>query len=211
MKTSIGALIVMTLLLDGCASNPPSSKYTPVDAATAQMLHGQSVRLLMKPTPGFVHYTKGDQATMTIGMLFGAIGGVVGATAAMKHSQIAGQALVVEKGIADPTPLLSEKVRDMLATKYGSEIGGAGQAITVSTDHWALAQGVVVFNASVSVGETADGKKPLALGQCRYRSSNGTNAPAEDDLLAGQAEKLKAELAKALDRCIEEFQQKLFL
>ena len=209
MKTSIGALIVMTFFLGGCASNPPSSKYTPVDAATARMLHGQSVRLLMKPTPGFVHYTKGDQATMTIGILFGPIGGVVGATAAMKHSQSAGQALAIEKGIPDPTPLLSEKVRDMLATKYGSEIGSAGQAITVSTDHWALAKGVVVFNASVSVG--GDGKKPLALGQCRYRSSTGTNAPTEDDLLAGQTEKLKAELDKALDRCIEEFQQKLFL
>ena len=201
----------MTVLFQGCASNPPSSKYTPVDAATAVALQGHDVQLLVKPTPSFVHMTAGDQATMTVGMLFGAIGGVVAATAAIKHSQSAGQALVLENGIADPTTLLSEKVRELLTTKYGSVIGSSGYAVTVATDHWALAKGAVVFNASVSVtsGETASGK-PLALGQCRYRSSNAANAPPEDELLANHAEKLKLELGTALDRCVEEFRQKLF-
>jgi hypothetical protein len=210
VKTSICLLATLMLVLDGCASNPPSSKYMPVDGATAQLLRGRDVQLLMKPTPSFVHLTTGDQATMTVGMLFGPIGGVVGATAAIKHSQRAGQALVIENGIPDPTPLLSEKVREMLMARYGSVIGNSDYAVTVSTDRWALAKGVVVFNASVSVG-TTDGREPLALGQCRYRSAIGANALAEDDLLASHAEKLKAELATALDRCVEEFRQKLFL
>ncbi|WP_395681590.1 hypothetical protein [Dokdonella sp.] len=211
MKRSILALASVALSMAGCASNPPSSKYAPVDAATAQALQGHDVQLLVKPTPSFVHMTTGDQATMTVGMLFGAVGGVVAAATAIKHSQSAGQALVVENGIPDPTALLSEKVRELLATKYGSAIGSSGYAVTVATDHWALAKGAVVFNASVSVtrGETA-GSKPLALGQCRYRSSNGANASTEDELLANHAEKLKAELGTALDRCVEEFRQKLF-
>jgi hypothetical protein len=208
-------LAAVAVLASGCGNNPPKGKYVPVDASAAQLLQGSHVQLLVKPTPGFRHFTSGDQAAMTVGMLFGAIGGGIGAAAAIKHSENAGQALVAENGISDPAPLLSEKVRDMLTTKYGSVIGDSSRTVTVAVDFWSLTKGNVVFGASVVVAEAQAGTSrktpPLASGECRYRSASGDGAPSEDDLLANHAEKLKAELASALDHCVGEFGQKLFL
>lgn len=213
VSSRICALAALVVLVSGCGSNLPKGTYVPVDSQTTRALQGGTVQLSAKPTPGFRHFTAGDQAAMTVGMLFGAIGGGIGAAAAIKHSENAGAALVAENAIADPAPVLAEKVRELLATKYGSAFGESNRNVTVAVDFWSLTKGGVVFGASVALSDAPAGvpnRKPLALGQCRYRSAGGNAAPTEDQLLADHAEKLKAELGSALDYCVDEFRRKLF-
>ena len=207
-------LFGLSLVSRAALTNPPSSKYRPVSAGAADAIRRKSVQLLVMPTPKFVHFTGGDQAAMTVGMMFGALGGGIGAAAVLSHAQSEGQALVLENGIPDPTQELTEKIRNMLVTKYGSSIGDSSYAVTIATDSWALTKDTVVFNASVKLTDgkpTAAKSVPIAIGECRYRSPDEKDRPSADELLANHAEKLKQELSGALAHCVEDFQQKLFL
>lgn len=207
----------MLSLLAGCASNPPQSKYAPPTAQTIDALRGKNVELLVMPTPKFVQIDGGDQALMTVGALFGAIGGGIGAAAVIAHSESRGQALVKQDGIADPTAELTDKIRDILTKKYGSSLvdSGARYSVVVSTDSWALAKDTVVLNTSVKINDTTvlKGKKPdvVASGICRYRSPGTKDGPKVDDLLANNGEKLKQTLEAALNGCVQEYRDKLFL
>lgn len=208
---------VMLCLLAGCASNPPQSKYGPPSAQTIDALRGKNVELLIMPTPEFVQIEGSDQALMTVGILFGAVGGGIGAIAVMEHAKSRGQALVKEDAIADPTAELTDKIRDILTHKYGSSLvdSGARYSVIVATDSWALAKDTVVLNTSVKIDDTAvaQGKKPVvvASGSCRYRSPDEKGAPTADDLLANHGEKLKQTLGAALDRCVQDYRDKLFM
>jgi len=204
-------------VLAGCAASPPQSKYTPPNAQTIDALRGKNVELLIMPTPKFVQIDGGDQALMTVGALFGAIGGGIGAAAVIAHSESRGQALVKQDGIADPTAELTDKIRDILTQKYGSSLvdSGARYSVVVSTDSWALAKDTVVLNTSVKINDTTvlKGKKPevVASGICRYRSPETKDGPKVDDLLANNGDKLKQTLSAALDRCVQDYRDKLFL
>lgn len=208
---------VMGCLLAGCVSNPPQSKFAPPNAQTIDALTGKNVELLVMPTPEFVQIDGGDQAMMTVGVLFGAVGGGLGAIAVMEHAKSRGQALVKADAIADPTAVLTDKIRDILTEKYRSALvdSGARYSVVVSTDSWALAKDTVVLNTSVKINDTTvmKGKKPevVASGLCRYRSPDTKGAPTADDLLANQGEKLKQTLQAALEGCVQEYRDKLFL
>lgn len=212
MKNRTLATTVFSILLASCASNP-SGKYAPVDPALGRALRDQGVNLLVTPTPDFSRMTGGDQAAMTVGMMFGAIGGGLSAAMALSHARSVGRTIVAENEIVDPTPRLAEHIREMLAVKYGSISTDSGLTVTVSTDSWALLKDDVAFNASVVVANaTVDGKKPgkpLAKGVCYYRSP--AHGPTSETLLADGAAQLKAELDTALEHCVQEFHTKLFL
>lgn len=207
------AAVATLFLLAGCASNPPASKYSPVDPALGRMLHDRGVYLLVAPTPDFRRMTGGDQATMTVGMLFGAVGGGIGAIAAIEHARSAGRAVVKENEIADPSLRLVERVREMLVAKYGTANTESGLTVTVSVDNWALVKDDVAFSASVVIAEaTHDAKKRpgiFAKGVCQYESA--PHGPTAEALLANGAAELKKELDAALEYCAEEFRTKFFL
>jgi hypothetical protein len=211
-------LLLAAALIQGCATHPPlSSTYMAIAPTGIDAIRGKSVRIMAMPTPDFVQFTNGDQATMTVGMLFGAIGGGIGAAAAISHSKSRGQAVVHENAIPDPTALLVQRIESTLASKYGSTIGHDGYEIDVATDYWALAKDDVVFNASVRLLD-ASVKNPnpnspplLALGQCRFSTKDDKDKLTADQLLDNHAEKLKQVLSQALERCAEDFEQKVFL
>jgi hypothetical protein len=211
-------LFLTAALIQGCATNPPVSSYMPIAPTGIDAIRSKSVRIKATPTPDFVQFTNGDQATMTVGILFGPIGGGIGAAAAISHSKSRGQAVVHENAIPDPTALLVQRIESTLTSKYGSSIGDTGYEIDVATDYWALAKDDVVFNASVRLVDAsvknANGKPiaaPLALGQCRFSTRNDKDKLTADQLLDNHAEKLKQVLSQALDRCAQEFEQKVFL
>ncbi len=214
MKNPVVAAALLFVLLSGCATKAPApkSRYVPVGATLGETLQSRGIRLLATPAPSFVRITRGDQVKLTTGMMFGAIGGGIGAAIVLSQAEDAGRAIATENGITDPTLRLAERVRDMLATRYGSATTDSGLAVTVSTDNWSLTMDDLVFRASVVIddtnGKAAKPKKPLAKGTCGYRSaSNGATA---DDLLANGAERLKRELDAALEHCAQEFNRKLF-
>lgn len=156
--------------------------------------------------------TGGHQATMTVGMLFGAVGGGIGAVAALEHARSAGRAIVTENRIADPSLHLVDRVREMLA-KYDTANTASGFTVTVAVDGWALYKDNVAFNASVVIAEaTEDAKKrpsTFAKGFCHYESA--PHGPTAEALLANGAARLKTELDTALEYCVEEFRTKFFL
>jgi hypothetical protein len=210
-------LLFTAALVQGCATNPPASTYMAIAPTGVDAIRGKSVRVKATPTPDFVQFTNGDQATMTVGMLFGAIGGGIGAAAAISHSKSRGQAVVHENAIPDPTALLVLRIESTLTSKYGSSIGDAGYEIDIATDYWALAKDDVVFNASVRLVDASvknpNPKSPplLALGQCRFSTKSDKDKLNADQLLDNHAEKLKQVLSQALDRCARDFEQKVFL
>lgn len=212
MRNPIAAVAILVLLA-GCASNRSASKYSPVDPALGRVLHDRGVYLLVAPTPDFRRMTGGDQATMTVGILFGPIGAGIGAAAAIEHARSAGRAIVKENEIADPSLRLVDRVREMLAAKYDSANTDSGATVTVSVDNWALAKDRVLFRASVVIANAADEvkkpAKPLAKGVCEYESAS--NGPTAEALLANRAAELKKELDTALEHCAEEFRTKFFL
>lgn len=216
MKLSITTTALLCSLAAGCATtSPPSSgKYTAVDPALAGILRERGVRMFATPTPDFTRMTNGDQASLTVGIMFGAVGGGIGAAAVMAHARSAGRAIVIENEVADPTPRLVERVREMLVTRYASENSDSGLTVTVSTDNWALSKDAVVFDASVVITDagtpTRQHPKPLAKGVCHYRSASGDATHTAEALLADGATRLKAELDAALDHCTAEFREKLF-
>lgn len=217
MKNPIAiATIVLSILLAGCASRPPAprSKYTPVSPALGRTLQDRGIRLLARPAPGFSRMTGGDHAKLSAAVLFGAVGAGIGAAVVFSHAENAGRAIVEENGIADPTLRLAERVREMLAVRYGSTTSDSGLAVTVSTDRWILWKDDVMFVASVVVEDNAGGgaakpAKPLAKGVCQYRSA--ADGPTADDLLADGAARLKTELDAALEHCVNQFRTRLFL
>lgn len=84
------------------------------------------------------------------------------------HAESVGHAIATENEIADPTLRLAERVREMLAARYGSASTDSGLAITVSTDRWMLWGDDVVLAASIVIqnaaGDAAKSAKPLAKG-----------------------------------------------
>lgn len=216
MKSSVTTTFILCSLLAGCATtSPPSSgKYTAVSPALAQTLRERGMRMFATPTPDFVRMTNGDQASLTVGIMFGAVGGGIGAAAVIAHARSAGRTIVAENQIADPTPRLVERIREMLVAKYASENSDSGLTVTVSTDNWALSKDAVVLDASVVIADAAKTTqkhpKPLAKGVCHYRSASGDDMHTAEALLADGAARLKSELDAALDHCTEEFRVKLF-
>jgi len=217
MKSSISTTIILCSLLAGCATtSPPSSgKYTAVNPVLAQALRERGVHMLATPTPDFTRMTNGDQASLSVGIMFGAVGGGIGAAAVMAHTRSVGRAIVTENQIADPTPRLVERIREMLVTKYASENSDSGLAVTVSTDNWALSKDAIVLDVSVVIADAATPTqkhpKPMAKGICHYRSASGDDTHTAEALLADGAARLKSELDVALDHCTEELRSKLFL
>jgi len=205
-------ILLAAALLQACAHNPPVSKYTAISPSGVDLLRGKSIHIKAAPTPDMVQTTTGDQATMTVGMLFGAIGGGVGAAVAMSHAKSRGHALMVENEIPDPTPILKQRVEAMLVAKYGSTVGDVGYEVEVATKSWALLKDNVVFTASVKL---TDGAAPdpqiFALGECRYTSQTDPSTPPIEALLDHHAEKLKELLRKALEQCVQDFDQKVFI
>lgn len=215
MKNLFVATALLSILLSGCASRPPApkSKYVSVDPVLGKTLQDRGTHLLAKPTPSFSRITQGDQAKLSTAMMFGAIGGGIGAAIVFSHAKSAGHAIVTENGITDPTLRMAEQVREMLATRYGSTTTDSSLTVTVSTDNWALAMDDLVFSASIVIenaaNDAAKPAKPLAKGTCGYRSA--PNGPTADVLLENGAAQLKAELDTALEYCVQEFRQKFFL
>src|SRR4051794_24962897 len=107
-------IVIAAALLQGCVNNHPVSKYAVVAPEVMAAIHGKVVRVKAAATPDFVISTNADQATMTIGMLFGAIGGGIGAAVAIEHTKSAGHAAVAEDAIVDPTKQLTDRIEVVL-------------------------------------------------------------------------------------------------
>lgn len=157
--------------------------------------------------------TGADHAKLSVGMLFGPISAGIGAATVFSHAESVGHTIATENGIADPTLRLAERVREMLAARYGSASTDSGLAVTVSTDRWMLWEDDIVLAASIVIenaaGDAAKSAKPLAKGVCQYRSAAG--GPAAEALLANGAAQLKTELDTAIEYCVEEFRTRFFL
>jgi len=208
MKCIAGALLCACLA--GCASGPPKGKYKPIASeAIAGIANGHYV-LKTAPTPDFVQMTGGDQATLTVSMLFGAVGGVVGLAAVRANAKARGQALVVENAIPDPTLRLTERIGAILSAKYGSTAGASDYELDIGVDNWAIGKDNVLFFASATLID-ARTKRELASGKCRYSNENAPAKPSLDQLLGSKAEGLKREIDKGIDFCADAFDREVFV
>jgi hypothetical protein len=202
-------IVAMVLVASGCAGNRPKSVYQRIGPAAVSRVAGKAFRLDVAETPKFVLFTGGTRAGMTVGMLFGPIGALVGYEAAMTSARTHGAALVGEDGIADPVVALSDHVRQTLADRYGGHEGDSTLTVIVAVDRWSLRKDVLVFSASVRLVDAAV-DKPLAMGDCRYTNADDPDHPTGDALLADQGKRLKAEIDKAVATCADAFDREVF-
>jgi len=211
-RMDIKWILIAAILLQGCASKPPISKYAVIAPDGIVAIHGQAVRVKAAPTPDFIISTNADQATMTVGMLFGAIGGGIGAAVALEHMKSAGHAAVTVHAIVDPTQQLVARIEADLLSKYGITVGESHYELDVAILNWALAKDDVVYAASVKVlDESATPPRLLATGECRFNTIADKDKLTAEELLANHAEKLKQVFDRAMDQCVKDFDEKVFL
>lgn len=204
------AIALLCASLAACATpNVPKSQYKAIapDAMTA-IDNGHYV-LKAAPTPDFVQVTGADQATMTVGVLFGAVGGVAGVAVARAHSRARGRALVAGDAIPDPMTQLVDRIRPLLAAKYGESSNDSDYEFDLAIDNWAMHDKNVLLFVSADLVDMRT-KRKLASSHCRYSNKDTAAGETADRLLENRAEKLKLEIEKGVDFCAAAFDREMF-
>ena len=213
MKNAI--MIVLSLaILSGCVS----TKNIPIaqDAIPAEPTH--RVIISERDKPDFAAQTAGKASIALIGAF------------AMISS---GNAIVAANNIEDPAHYIAEELLKTLSTRYKIEIlnddipvieGESPEAIAelykaadyvmdVRTINWSFGYFPtdwdnyrVIYSTKMRIIKTAT-NEVIAEGFCARIPDQDENSPSYDDLLANEAERLKAELIIAADYCIDHFRK----
>lgn len=211
------AILFSCVFLGACASTQSLS----LSANHQQAMQGKSLVLVQRESPGFVAMTSGK------GMF--AVAGVGAAVAA-------GNSMVRENGIADPSIEISRALSRGLASQYGMTVAGetgraesgdidqiirlAGDqdyALDIVTNGWSYMYDGFSFG-DYYVGYSSKlrlvdvhSAEVVSSGMCMYDAKKaGKPAVTHETLLADNAEYIKQELADAASRCVEEFGANLF-
>ena len=212
MKRSAFAAAALSLVVTACASAPEIIKLAPEDGAT---LAGRALVGVAQKAPGFTPFEPAGAA-------FGALGGLAMAAAAEKFAQ--------EHDIADPAPLIEERLKATLTQKYKSTAGETLDLMTAKDGTpYPKRDGVLFVDAKTTwwqyvyfpldwgrfkiqynaLIQLVDGPSSKVVGQyfCVKEShtESGT-APTKDQLLANKSALANELLQKLAGECAAEFE-----
>lgn len=206
MIRSVAAVAASCLVATACASAPQTIKLAPESVSLA----GKSLVSVDQDVPGFTPFEPAGAA-------FGAIGGLMMASAAATFAQ--------QNGIVDPAPIIEESVKTKLASQYSTLSGdtlnlkGAKEGtpypkrdgvlfVDAKTTYWQYVyfpmdwgRFKVQYNALVQL---VDGESSKVLGQhfCVKEShTDSKSAPTKDQLLANRSELLNTLLVQMAQSC----------
>jgi hypothetical protein len=228
-KTGPAGVVAMTLmcfLATGCVS----TKTVPL-ASKGSELKGKSIIVVQHERPSFTAMTAGK---MAVGGLFGAVGGAVAGASIVS----AGNKIVDENHVEDPTPQLAHAIATDLAvfddltvheskgviakTSDPAELvklyPGNDLILDVYTTMWSFGyfptnwSHYKVFYAVKLRLIRASDSKVLAEGFCnRGNEQTADSAPTYDELLANNASLLKHRLGDLSQACGKELKDKVFV
>ena len=208
-------LVVAAALLAGCTIIEPSQ----LTEAVAAQLRGQAVAIVIQAPPTFGAMKRGDVALGPLGIV-------------LMAEQ--GERLRKQSGIQDPASDIATALGDVLAGRHGAvmlpDIGrarddgiatlvaaappGARYVLAVGTLQWAIAR-IPVPHAPYNVQYLARARlvdvrtsAVVAEGGC-LQMPDGTEVESEDyaRFTANDAELVKTELARRVDRCLHVIQR----
>lgn len=230
LKTSLKRplLFITIMFCGGCAST---------DLAPIKMEKGGIEKLKTQSNIVVIHYkpapfrlvTEGTTLASGIGVLFGAVGGAIGAGATINKIESAGQEMVKNYSLQDPVLRVKEHIVDVLNTKYGlnnihpipeaiveenfdlfRKQYGDGLIIDLMTINWGI--GSFTFDSShyrtplfvrARLVDLRD-SKVLWQGSCRVMEEKTDNSPNIDEITADNGALLKKMLIAAEDICAKE-------
>lgn len=205
-------LVVITAItvLAGCAT-APKSKFDAINVETAGVLQGAgTLGIEVAAGKGMAHFTGAEQAMMTTGMLFGAIGGAIGASAAISSANRRGAELARTDNIVNPSEIVAEKMRQRLQSDHRlSTTIAADTRLVLSTTNWVKQGNNVGYFVLLKVID-AQTSNVRTKGECKYFREGKQLAVSSEALLANNAEKLKQEYENAAEHCTGYFMQHLF-
>jgi len=225
MRSRYVMLLVVMAALTGCVSVTP----LPLADNAAPKLAGQQIVVVKRAVPDFGALTAGEAAA---GGLFGPIGGAVAGQAMIN----AGNAIVQQHGVDDPSREIAETLTRALVARYGATSGGLGSyvitpdddeparvaaayqaspfVIDVRTTNWGFlyfptdwSHYRVNYRARMRLIST-ERAEVIAEGGCVSLPDKTDDAPTYDELLGNGALRLKTELKKAAELCIREYSSK---
>lgn len=212
LKHVVAALLV--LLSSACVS----TKNMKADAAALKAGDYRTYTISNREKPSFAAMTAGKAA----------IGGMIGAAAMIA----AGNTIVRENEVPDPAVYIGQTLSETLArnlelqpaetqgkvAKTGKPgelaklYANSGLLIDVQTVNWSFVYFPmdwnnyrVIYSAKLRLIDTRNGKV-MGEGFCSRVPEDKANAPTRDQLLADKAAVLKAELQKAAEHCVTQFQ-----
>ena len=216
-------LLIPILFCGGCAST---------DLAPIKMEKGELEKLKTQSNIIAVHYkpapfrlvTEGTTMASGIGVLFGAVGGAIGAGATINKVESAGQEMVETYSLQDPVLRVEEQILNVLNTNHGMhnihavpetivegnfdllrKQYGAGIIIDFMTVNWGL--GFFPFDRShyrtplFIRARLVDLKDSKVLWQvsCRVMEDKTDNSPNIDEIKEDNGALLKKKLIAAAD------------
>lgn len=212
--------VFLLTLIAICASGCVSIKPVVFDATKAASLSGRSLTVSFRQRPPFLAVTGAKQVL---------IGGALG-IAAMTS---AGNEIVNENSIKDPSRTIARRLANAMAQKYGVVIApkvalidtdnrddlvklGPDLVLDVMTIGWQFryfpgnwSHYQVGFSTRAILMDSKSGVV-LAEGVCNGVPTTDANAPTYDELLNDGAARLKKTLYDDGDHCTSEFMSKTF-
>ena len=225
-KKAIISLVIGTLLLlNGCASTKTSLIKIEKDELDKLKHHPEITAIRYTPSP-FRLATGRTTAASGVGVLFGPLGGALGAGATIKKMEAAGAEMVNEYFLQDPILSIKEYFLSNFTEQYEfNNVQSASEilkddniealkseyeqrvVIDFKTLNWALT--FFPFDRShyrVSVSArvrmiNVDNSKIIWQGICKAIEDKTENSPTLDEVKSNNGELLKAKLIESAGRC----------
>lgn len=230
LKTNLHCALLLLVILfsGGCASTDMAP--IKMEKGGIEKLKNQSdiIAIHYKPAP-FRLVTESTTMASGIGVLFGAVGGAIGAGATINKIESAGQEMVKTYSLQDPVLRVQEQILGVLNTTYGinnirvipetiaeedfdslRKQYGAGIIIDFMTVNWGL--GSFPFDSShyrtplfvrARLVDLRD-SKVLWRGSCGVMEEKTDSSPNIDEIKEGNGALLKKKLIAAEDICTKE-------
>jgi hypothetical protein len=223
------AMRLLGCLAAAGAAGCVSIQEVPMTAASADAIRGREMSVSQRGKPDFGAMTPGKMAG---GALFGALGGAIAGAAMIS----AGNEIVAQNNVEDPAEYIADTLsgamkskfdtalarsRTALATDDADEAGKTNSRADLVLDVRTLNWGFIYFPTSwdryrlhyIARARLIDARKGqiLAEGRCTVRAPESADAaPTHDELLAGNAARLKKDLKAAADFCAAQFAAETF-
>lgn len=209
-------LALALLILNGCAA-----KTIPLSAESATQLNGSTLAHTKREAAGFMATTAGKAAF-----------GVLGAVAMMN----AGKKIIEENNIEDPANYISSSLANDLAKTFNLQVASekdtavsstnvsdlaaeypqADFILDVRTGSWSFiyfptdwSHYRVLYSSRLQLIDVKS-KRVVADSICSRVPEKTESSPTYEELLAGNAQRLKNELKVAADYCIDQFRSQVF-
>ncbi len=200
---------LVTAMLVACASGPRSS-FKVRDPNGFAQTRAQNLSLRTANGQAFAVSAPVDKAALTVGVLFGPIGGMIGAATTAARMQKRGAELMSEFDLSDPAKAIAHQLRERLAANHPNTPLVDGVWIEIRTSNWTLANNELLYSSQFTLQQRGE-NKPIASGNCYYASGKpkATDHPTEF-LLTDNAAPLKALFTTAATHCASYVAEQLF-